>query len=356
MNSDFLGLALTGESETAMTFFEWRTLMNGTGATSNMNLIDKAIKGLSYIDMSDSYAGSAGDEANYLMSLGDGKFCMTANGYRWRIESETHEGVLYSELTVLSDDSIIGELYYINGVKCEETERTENGTTYITDLHCGTPTSRTGAANMEFVLDSIADEKRLVFYNGDVKPFTGSISRGESAIANFTPTPRSGDYILGTNGAVGRITGVNSGVVVWTGTGVSLTNVLDMTDSYNATSGNNPVAYLSDLGPGEYVLSPSSASTTQYFTSKNTEVGGVTFAEITEYGINDGDPYVRKYTYTDGLKILDYTVNNNGDDGILFATNVYANAPYENGMVANKAYVDRLEARIAALEQAVSGS
>lgn len=352
MNSDFLGLVLTGASETAMTFFEWRTLMNGTGATSNMNLIDKAIKGLSYIDMSDSYTGAAGGEASYLISLGDGKFCMTANGYRFYMNSETHEGVLYSKLTTMSDDSIVSELYFINGMKCEETERTESGTTYITDLHCGTPTARTSVANMEFVLDSIADEKRLVFYNGDVKPFTGSISRGESAIANFTPTPRSGDYILGTNGAVGRITGVNSGVVVWTGTGVSLTNVLDMTDSYNASSSSNPVTYLSDLGPGEYVLSPASLSS-QYYTSKNVETGGLTIAEITEYGIDDMDPYVRKYTYADGLKILDYTVN---ADGVRVDTELRTSAPYENDMVANKAYVDRLEARIAALEQAASGS
>ena len=46
MNTDFLGLILTDRSETAMTFLEWRTLMNGTDGNSNMQLIDGAISRL----------------------------------------------------------------------------------------------------------------------------------------------------------------------------------------------------------------------------------------------------------------------------------------------------------------------
>ena len=38
-----LGLALTHTSEDSMTFLEWRTLINGVGCDSNMELIDKAI-------------------------------------------------------------------------------------------------------------------------------------------------------------------------------------------------------------------------------------------------------------------------------------------------------------------------
>lgn len=46
MNTDFLGLILTDKSETAMTFLEWRTLMNGTDGNSNMQLIDGALSRL----------------------------------------------------------------------------------------------------------------------------------------------------------------------------------------------------------------------------------------------------------------------------------------------------------------------
>ena len=46
MNTDFLGLILTDRSETAMTFLEWRTIMNGTDGNSNMQLIDGAISRL----------------------------------------------------------------------------------------------------------------------------------------------------------------------------------------------------------------------------------------------------------------------------------------------------------------------
>lgn len=46
MNTDFLGLILTDESETSMTFLEWRTIMNGTDGNSNMQLIDGALSRL----------------------------------------------------------------------------------------------------------------------------------------------------------------------------------------------------------------------------------------------------------------------------------------------------------------------
>lgn len=46
MNTDFLGLILTDKSETAMTFLEWRTIMNGTDGNSNMQLIDGALSRL----------------------------------------------------------------------------------------------------------------------------------------------------------------------------------------------------------------------------------------------------------------------------------------------------------------------
>lgn len=42
--TDYLGLKLTDASETSMTFLEWRTLMNGTDGTSNMEIIDNAMK------------------------------------------------------------------------------------------------------------------------------------------------------------------------------------------------------------------------------------------------------------------------------------------------------------------------
>lgn len=43
MKTDFAGLALTDRSESAMTFVEWRTLINGTDRSSNMQLIDNAL-------------------------------------------------------------------------------------------------------------------------------------------------------------------------------------------------------------------------------------------------------------------------------------------------------------------------
>lgn len=42
--TDHLGLKLTDASETSMTFLEWRTIMNGTDGTSNMDIIDRAMK------------------------------------------------------------------------------------------------------------------------------------------------------------------------------------------------------------------------------------------------------------------------------------------------------------------------
>lgn len=42
--TDHLGLKLTDASETSMTFLEWRTIMNGTDGTSNMDIIDRAVK------------------------------------------------------------------------------------------------------------------------------------------------------------------------------------------------------------------------------------------------------------------------------------------------------------------------
>lgn len=47
MLTDFLGLTLTAESETSMTFLQWRTLMNGVNCNSNMELIDRALSALS---------------------------------------------------------------------------------------------------------------------------------------------------------------------------------------------------------------------------------------------------------------------------------------------------------------------
>lgn len=38
-----IGLRLTDADEVTMTFLEWRTLMNGVGVDSNMELIDKKI-------------------------------------------------------------------------------------------------------------------------------------------------------------------------------------------------------------------------------------------------------------------------------------------------------------------------
>lgn len=46
MKTNFAGLALTGRSETDMTFVEWRTLINGIDCGSNMQLIDSALKKL----------------------------------------------------------------------------------------------------------------------------------------------------------------------------------------------------------------------------------------------------------------------------------------------------------------------
>ena len=46
MLTDFLGLTLTDASETSMYFLEWRTLMNGVGVNSNMELIDGALQRL----------------------------------------------------------------------------------------------------------------------------------------------------------------------------------------------------------------------------------------------------------------------------------------------------------------------
>ena len=47
MLTNHLNLMLTDESETKMTFLDWRTLINGVNCNSNMELIDNAIAALS---------------------------------------------------------------------------------------------------------------------------------------------------------------------------------------------------------------------------------------------------------------------------------------------------------------------
>lgn len=66
--TDFIGLKLTAVNDIALTFKEWRTLMNGTGADSNMMKIDAAVKKLS--DTTSAKAdGFKWDSSTYTLSL-----------------------------------------------------------------------------------------------------------------------------------------------------------------------------------------------------------------------------------------------------------------------------------------------
>lgn len=66
--TSFIGLQLTAADEITLTFKEWRTLMNGTGADSNMMKIDAAVKKLS--DTTGAKAdGFKWDSSTYTLSL-----------------------------------------------------------------------------------------------------------------------------------------------------------------------------------------------------------------------------------------------------------------------------------------------
>jgi hypothetical protein len=73
MNTDFCGLVLTPITEKAMTFLEWRLLMNGTD-NSNMKKIDKALSTLNQ-SIQSKVDGFIYDETT-------GEFQLTSSGNR----------------------------------------------------------------------------------------------------------------------------------------------------------------------------------------------------------------------------------------------------------------------------------
>ena len=72
MRTDYIGLLLTDSSETAMSFLEWRTAMNGVDANSNMQLIDGAISRLN------TAIGGKADGFNFVAETG--LLQLTSNG------------------------------------------------------------------------------------------------------------------------------------------------------------------------------------------------------------------------------------------------------------------------------------
>ena len=70
--TSFLGLRLTAASETAMTFLEWRTLMNGVNNDSNIEMIDGAIQKLN--------EQTGGKADGFLFNQETGVLQLTSNG------------------------------------------------------------------------------------------------------------------------------------------------------------------------------------------------------------------------------------------------------------------------------------
>lgn len=104
MYTEFLKLRLTEETETSMTFLEWRTLMNGTQASSNMKLIDAAIK-----KMDDGKADG------FTFNNETGELQLTSNGLPIgvAVKLDLNEYIKYEFVAELPENPIKGKIYYL---------------------------------------------------------------------------------------------------------------------------------------------------------------------------------------------------------------------------------------------------
>lgn len=149
MNTDFLNLILTDKSETAMTFLEWRTIMNGTDGNSNMQLIDGAISRLNTAIGGKADGFSFDPESGVLQLTSGGKpiagasVTINLNNYYTKQEvdeilqeledsfadNETIQNILQSAVGNLEwdEESRALTMYNINGEQVGDTITIEGG-------------------------------------------------------------------------------------------------------------------------------------------------------------------------------------------------------------------------------------
>lgn len=228
-----LSLILTGADEVSMTFLEWRTLMNGVGSNSNMELIDKAIGEL--IENSKKKAdGFKFDPNTGVLSLtSDGSVLsgasVTINLNNYYTKTEVDELLSTLEDNLAGNDAIqdirsnaIGDadwvedtrtltLYNMNGEPTKELTIEGGGggggggTAYSVRIINGmSSTSLTSASSSQTILNAM-------FYE-----YYGTDSTGQSGILNV-------DYKLSTDA---EWTSLRAGQVV--AQGVSF--AIDVTD------------------------------------------------------------------------------------------------------------------------------
>lgn len=107
MNTDFLKLQLTDKSETSMTFIEWRTLMNGTQADSNMMKLDEAIK-----ELNDENGRKAD---GFRLDKETGSLQLTSGGkdIGQPVKLDLNEYLKYEFTDELPDSPVEGKTYYV---------------------------------------------------------------------------------------------------------------------------------------------------------------------------------------------------------------------------------------------------
>ena len=201
MNTDFLGLILTDKSETAMTFLEWRSIINGTDGNSNMQLIDGAISRLNTAigGKADGFSFSADTGVLQLTSGGrviDGaSVTINLNNYYTKEEvddilAEMEENFANNEMLQNIYSSAVGNLewdensraltmYNLNGEQVGDTITIEGGgsgggggTDYSVRIVNGMPSSTfTAATSAKTVLTATFYE----YYGSDPTGVAGTL-------------------------------------------------------------------------------------------------------------------------------------------------------------------------------------
>ena len=343
MNTDFLGLALTAISEDAMTFLDWRTLMNGVGGggrpLSNMQIIDRAVSKVSYHDVSSEYDPSD-DPFEYLCGLGDGKFYLSYGHEDYYADNVTSHYNPYSTIVSYSSDGVINKRVYNlddnSMILVCDIDLTDS-LQFNIPLKVPTPENGTDAVNKDYV-----DEAPKFVY-GDLDVPETHFRTQPAEITDFFPTPVVGNYVIGRNGRIGLVTSINSIYVNVRGTDRGVSEYKDVTADYGESEYSDPWLYLANAGNGRFTLLYTVPGVTQRYEAVNWGV----YSEITQYG---DDSIICKRVYINGTKSLDYEI---GSSSIAFATAVSGVTPTSNNNFTTKAYVDALESRIDALEAAV---
>lgn len=344
MSTTSNGLILTPASETAMTFLEWRTLMNGTSG-SNMQVIDDFLSEMAYIDKTEEQHAQQLGPVQYLLTLGDGKYKIGQDylGDVYYAVTETVSNVKYTTIIEKCNDSTVNEFLYIGNTLASSCEISASGRSYSTKLSVSeTPTGQYDVANKSYVDQTVAGEAKVVYYNGDVPSYAGSNT--SASISSFYPTPRAGDTVIGKNGAIGYVGAISSNTTVhFSGTGMMLAAPRDVTREFRRSEFTDPIDYLLALGPGDYILLYDSEI---HYTAKCTWIYGenddnVKFVEVSQY-YGDAQAQIselEKRIYINGQNAFCVNYNSSGAQYMNRFNVLY---PQYQDNPATKGYVDDL--------------